>query len=567
MGPDPADRQTGRPARRAAGNSARGAGLRRGLILLFALAWSPASPAAEAPDAARTLLRDRLLGAHGTLHAGGTLLTTADALVEVYRTRRYAPLWLDPAAWPRRLQALRDAVRASAAVGLQPADYHRQALSRLPDSMPTEASAAVDAELLLSDSFLLLARHLARGKTDPVSVEAVWTLPPQDDASGALLVAAVTGDRVGSALATLGPTHEDYARLVAALARLRDRRAAGGFTIIAAGPTLRPGEASPRVPALRRRLQEAGLPVGARDLASEVYDPHLVRAVRIAQRREGLVGDGLLGARTLAALNRPVQTRIDSVLASLERFRWLPMATDEPRIIVDVAGFRLRMEAQGERLLDMPVVVGRDQRQTPMFSARMTHVVLNPSWEVPPAIALDKVRALEHDPQALADAGFEVLTGWDEDARRVPLDSIDWQQLPAGQFPFRLRQRPGPMNALGQVKFMFPNAWDVYLHDSPDRHLFAHGRRDYSAGCVRLSRPLDLLYAVFEGSAWTPARLDAAIASGRERTLMLARPLAVYLQYWTAAIDGDGRLRFSEDVYGRDAPLLGALRSAHPTAS
>jgi murein L,D-transpeptidase YcbB/YkuD len=273
-----------------------------------------------------------------------------------------------------------------------------------------------------------------------------------------------------------------------------------------------------------------------------------------------------MGARTVRALNIPVQSRIDRVLASLERFRWLPMEGDPARIIVNIAGFRLRMEEQGDTVLEMPVVVGRGQQQTPMFSSRMTHVVLNPSWEVPPSIALDTVQTLERTPAALADAGFEVLTGWQPDARRVPLDSIDWKNLPAAHFPYRLRQRPGPMNALGRVKFMFPNAWDVYLHDSPERHLFAHGRRDYSAGCVRLSRPLDLLHEVFEDSRWTPERLDAAISSGIEKTVMLTRPVEVHLQYWTAAMDGDGRLVYSKDVYDRDDALLEALQTAHPSA-
>lgn len=538
----------------------------RALILLLVLAGTPVVQAAGPSADLGALLRERLHNRPEVLLAGNEVLTTAEALAEVYRTRRYQPLWLEAGAWPARVEALRRAVRAAAAKGLRPADYHRDAIARLPRTRPTNPSAAVDAELLLSDSFLLLARHLRRGKTDPVSVEAVWTLPLQDDASRDLLVAAVTGNRIESALAGLGPEHADYARLVRVLARLRERRAAGGFTLIEPGPTLHPGETSPRVPALRRRLEEAGIGFGGGDLESEAYDPPLVRAVRIAQKREGLVGDGLLGAQSVAALNTPVRSRIDRVRASLERFRWLPMDGDASRVIVNIAAFRLRLEAQGRTLLEMPVVVGRDEQQTPMFASRMTHVVLNPSWEVPPSIALDKVHLLERTPEVMAEAGFELFENWQPDARRIPLDSVDWKNLPRDHFPWRLRQRPGPMNALGRVKFLFPNAWDVYLHDSPDRHLFDHGRRDYSAGCVRLARPLDLLYRLFEDSRWTPARLDAAIATGQEQTLMLPRPVPVYLQYWTAAMAGDGRLVYSEDVYARDTGVLDALQTPHPSA-
>lgn len=535
------------------------------VCLAFALAAPGRASAAPSSAAPAEVLRERLQTGPARLQAGGELLTTGATLTEVYRARRWAPLWLDAGAWPRRLQALREAVRAAAAKGLRPADYHARALAALPAALPGDVRAAVDAELLLSDTFLLLASHLRRGKTDRVSTAPVWTLPPQDQATRDLLVEAVTADRIGPALAAVGPVHGDYARLVRVLARLRDRRAAGGFTLLEGGATLHPGEVSPRVPALRRRLLEAGIGTGAGSITSERYDPDLVRAVRIAQQREGLVGDGLLGAGTIDALNVPVQSRIDRVLASLERFRWLPMADDGTRILINVAAFGLRMEEDGRTVLQMPVVVGRDQQQTPLFAARMTHVVLNPSWEVPPSIALRKVPALTRAPETLAAAGFEVLSGWGPDARRIPLDSIDWAQLPAGRFPYRLRQAPGPMNALGRVKFMFPNAWDLYLHDSPEQRLFAHGRRDYSAGCVRLSRPLDLLYRVFEGSRWTPERLDAALASGEERTLLLARPVQVYFQYWTAAMDGDGRLVYSEDVYGRDAALLEGLRAPHPS--
>jgi murein L,D-transpeptidase YcbB/YkuD len=534
------------------------------LILLLSLAGAAASAAAPS-DGVAGLLRERLTDSGGALSAHGERLTTARTLAAVYGARDHAPLWLDAGDWAARVEALRWAVRGAAARGLRPVDYHRDALAALPEAVPTDPAAAAEAELLLSDTFLLLASHLQRGRTDPVSVAPVWTLPPQDDETPARLVDAVTTGRIESTLAALDPDHPDYARLVAALARLRDRRAAGGYTIVETGPTLRDGDVSPRVPALRRRLQEAGIDPGAGGLVSDVVDADLVRAVRRAQQREGLVGDGLIGARTVAALNVPVRARIDRVLASLERFRWLPIGDHERRIIVDIAGFRLRLEAGDRTVLEMPVVVGRDQQQTPMFTAPMTHVVLNPSWEVPPSIALDKVPALERDPVALAEAGFEVLTGWQPDAERVPLERIDWTALPAEHFPYRLRQRPGPMNALGQVKFMFPNRWDVYLHDSPDRRLFDHGRRDYSAGCVRLSRPMDLLHRLFEGTRWTPARLDDAIASGDERTVLLPAPVPVYLQYWTAAMDGDGRLVYSEDVYDRDPALLAALGTERPS--
>ncbi|MDZ7826095.1 MAG: L,D-transpeptidase family protein [Gammaproteobacteria bacterium] len=343
--------------------------------------------------AAREALRARLIERTDTLHARGEVLTTTDTLAEVYRERRYTPR--GSTRQPGRTASGRCGIRCARRPpwGLRPIDYHRRALAKLPDAAPVDPAAAADAELLLSDTFLLLARHLERGKLDRVSVEPVWTLPPQDETTRDLLVDAVTGNRIESGLRALGPNHPDYTGLVEVLARLREQRAGGGFTLIEPGPTLRPGDVSDRVPALRRRLEEAGIAAGSSDLDSHHYDAALARAVRIAQAREGLDEDGLAGARTLAALNAPVQSRIDRVLASLERFRWLPMEPDRPRVIVNIAGFRLRLERQGRTVLEMPVIVGRKERQTPVFSSRMTHVVLNPSWEVPPSIALEKVQS------------------------------------------------------------------------------------------------------------------------------------------------------------------------------
>ncbi|MEE4360358.1 MAG: L,D-transpeptidase family protein [Pseudomonadales bacterium] len=538
--------------------------LRNPLAVLLLILLSAASTARVEEEIAEALRR-RIEGdgLDGRIEVRKEPISSTDALVALYGDRVYRPLWLEPERWAQARPELLRAIEAAAREGLQPADYHYAALAALPDAPPSDPVAAAAVELLLSDSFLLLARHWLQGKVDPREIHPTWSAPERSRDFTALLEDAVTEGNVFDTLADLRPDHPDYARLVDALARLRQLRADGGFTLVPEGPTLRPGDEDARVERLRRRLAEAGISVPEAAVAQR-YDDALVPAVQAIQRRHGLDADGVVGKGTLAALNTPVQARIDSVLATLERYRWLPEDLGRRHIIVNIAGFFLRMEDAGRDVVEMPVVVGREYRQTPVFSSRMTYVVVNPSWEVPPSIARkDKLPLLKRDPDALARGGYELFDSWGQDARRLDLSAVDWNAVPAGRFPYRLRQRPGPENALGRVKFMFPNEHAVYLHDSPARELFARAQRTFSSGCVRLGDPIALLDAVFAGSDWTPDRLAAVLDAGKERTLPLQDPIEVHLLYWTAWIDAADELQLRADVYGRDAPVVAALRAQH----
>jgi murein L,D-transpeptidase YcbB/YkuD len=501
--------------------------------------------------------------ADGIVLARGESLTSVESLRRFYVDRFHAPLWLDERAFGRRVEAMRAAIRAASAHGLRPRDYHLAALETLGPTPPADPAAAVGAELLLSDAWLRLASHLLHGKVDPRTIHPSWTASRRERDLPALMASAVGEGRIGEALAELAPRHPDYRLLVDALARLRALREAGGFTPVPVDEVLREGVRGPAVLALRARLEEAGEAVDASDPDPEAFGPALTEAMRRVQERLGLEADGVAGARTLAALNVPVQSRIDSILASLERFRWLPDDLGERHVLVNVAGFWLRLEIGGRAVLEMPVVVGRDYRQTPVFSSTISYVVVNPSWEIPQSIARrDKVPDFQRDPAAMVASGYEVLEGWGQASRPLDPSAIDWAALRGQPFPFRMRQRPGPENALGRVKFMFPNEHSVYLHDSPARELFARSERGFSSGCVRLEQPLELLFAIFEGSEWTRSRLEALLESGTETTVPLPadRRVAVHLLYWTAWVDPENRIQYRRDVYGRDARLLVALR-------
>jgi murein L,D-transpeptidase YcbB/YkuD len=282
--------------------------------------------------------------------------------------------------------------------------------------------------------------------------------------------------------------------------------------------------------------------------------------------RHGLTPDGLVGRVSLGALNAPIQDRIDETIVNLERWRWLPESLGNRHVIVNIAGFSLDVVEDAEVTMSMDVVVGRPYRRTPVFSGVISYLVLNPSWEVPSSIAAqDKLPLLRANPGYLREQGYTLLRGWGADERVVNPDEIDWSTVTRRIFDFRMRQAPGPLNALGRVKFMFPNAFSVYLHDTPARELFGETSRAFSSGCIRLSRPLELAELLLsDDPRWSRDAIDGAVSSGVEQTVRLARPIPVHLLYWTAWIDAEGVAQHRADIYGRDSPVLRELRELPP---
>jgi murein L,D-transpeptidase YcbB/YkuD len=357
------------------------------------------------------------------------------------------------------------------------------------------------------------------------------------------------------------PPYPEVRRLAAALDDLQRTADTGGWPLVPAGEPLRPGDASVRVPELRDRLLATGdLPEPGVLSADPFYGPELVAAVLHFQRRHGLADDGVVGTRTLAALNVPVERRIDQVRVNLERWRWLPADLGEHHLRVNIAGFELDEVQSGWITYSARVIVGRQYTKTPVFSSEITHLVLNPYWSVPSGIARREILpAVKKDPSYLAREGFDVLAAG---GPAVPIDpaTIDWSELSAARLPYVFRQRPGPGNSLGRIKFVFPNPYDVYLHDTPARSLFEREVRAFSHGCIRLQNPLELADRLLAGDpAWTPERLRAEIASGRKQSVRLPAPLPIHVVYFTAWVDGAGTLHFRNDVYGRDAAVLDAL--------
>ncbi len=485
------------------------------------------------------------------------------ALRRFYAERAFRPLWSGSPAAARRAAALRRALETADRKGLDPAAYRPDRLAAL--AAARDPAGRAEFELETSMALLRYVRDLRTGRVDPRHLRV--DLPPTDRALPPLVVLRELAAAADPALwlASRSPREPRYLRLERLLAELREVAARGGWTVVPGDAVLEPGTVHPAVALLRRRLVESGdLSPAAGE--GTLFDAALEAAVRRFQRRHGLEVDGIVGRRTLAALDTPVEMRIRQVILNLERHRWLPGDLGERYILVNIAGFALEMVERGaapfaEKIpFTTEVVVGTPRHRTPVFGRPMTRIVLNPYWNVPPSIAVGEILPrLRRDPGYLAREGFEVLSGWEADARILDPATIDWSEIPARDFPYRFRQKPGPDNALGRLKFVLPNRYHVYLHDTPARELFDRARRAFSHGCVRLRDPRGLAALLLAPAGWDRDRLERAIESGERRVVRLPRPVPVYILYFTAWVERDGTVHFRDDVYGRDAELAALL--------
>ncbi len=514
--------------------------------LIAALAWPGLLPAEPVADAVQATLAARA-------SVAGATLFTRDVLRTFYAGRGYAPLWST-----QQVDAVRGAIAAAQTHGLRAADYHLAAIDALRADRTPAGQATLD--LLLTDGLLLLGSHVRAGKVEAGGLTPRWQLLLADaDLPGRLQQAAAPDAFLNELASSLA----GYPRLQQALARYQAIAAAGDWPALPDGPTLRVGDRAEAVLALRARLAREAMDGAPDDTAGTLFDASLEAAVGRFQARHGLDVDGAVGSQTRLALNTPVNARIDQLVANLERRRWLGAAPGRRQVRVNVAAFTLEAVDGDAVPLRMRVVVGRPYRPSPEFSDRIRYLVLNPYWEVPPSLAAkDKLPLIRRDPGYLAREHMRVLQGWGERPRQIDPASVDWWRV-ATPLPYRLRQDPGPWNALGRIKFMFPNVHDVYLHDTPARELFAHAQRGFSSGCIRLQDPLGLAdWLLADQPGWSPEALRAAIDSGDTRTVNLREPVPVYLLYWTAWVGSDGAVQFRRDIYGRDAPLAAALAAS-----
>ena len=501
---------------------------------------------------------------------------------ELYAGYAHVPLWFEGDNLHPRTGDLVNALAHAHTDGIRTdaypiAEMHRS-LTALRESDSVSASMLIDTDVLLTSAFVELAEDMYTGQVDPKSVAQGWYIDAPEHEVDSALAYTLRLEPLDRGIARMRPQLPDFDALREKLTQYREIVAAGGWQPVPNGDVLEPGDTSTvdRMEALTARLAaeryvEDGLRIDAlpdttgATTERALYDARLAGAVAAFQARHSIDVDSILGGGTLASLNNSAEYRLRQIAANLERLRWLPRTLGDRYIFVNVPAFRLEAYDQGQRALEMKVIVGSEfnDQETPAFADSMSYVVFRPYWNVPKNIALEEILPeAAKDPGYLRKRDYEVVRGWSETSPVVGQSAPSWSAIEAGQL--RIRQRPGPQNALGSVKFMFPNDFDIYLHDTAAPELFERDVRAFSHGCIRVERPEELGQFVL---GWDQSRVAEAMENGPEaRQVSLERKIPVYILYLTTYVR-DGELYFGNDLYQRDEKLtLAVADAAVPTA-
>jgi L,D-transpeptidase YcbB len=495
----------------------------------------------------------------------GEQVYSAVLVAGFYKGREYQPAWSHDGRLMQQVGMLIKAVNEAYGDGLSPDYYHLSRISSLvtdtrkgPSSGP---DSLADLDILLTDAFLTLGCHLSAGCVNPLAAESEWFAEGARSDVSALLEQSLRKKKIREALTGLRPGKGLYTRLRSTLAQYRGMAAKGEWPLISAGPPIKKGSRSARVIELRKRLAASG-DLRADEAAGDIFNDRLEQSVIFFQERHGLDGDGVVSRETLSALNVPLKQRIRQMELNMERLRWILGSLEERFIIVNIADFYLEVVEKDKPVLSMNVVVGTPYTSTPIFTAKMTYIVINPSWHIPRSIAQKEimVKAAENA-RYFAEHNIEVMENSGAGEHRIDPQTVDWSKMNGNNSHYRFRQKPGNTNALGQLKFMFPNSYDVYLHDTPSKGLFSKNVRTFSHGCIRLENPIGLAeYLLREDPQWSRDTIKAAMDKGTEQIVQLPRPLNVHLLYLTAWVDERNTLQFRNDIYKRDRKLDEALR-------
>ncbi len=540
--------------------------LSRVALVVLLLAGTPAARAEGVSQALMDIQERLFLEGSGRDIFPGASIYQSDFIHEFYELADYQPVWTDSEYALQMLDLLHD----SELEGLNPADYHYDTLQKLrseyQEPWSDKDQLRAQAEMLLTDGILLYARHLNQGKVDPRTLDESWNytrreFDPQQAAPQ--LLEAIRNRKVAETLDAMKPDLAFYRLMKHALVDYRRRAVEETFVPVPENKVLRLGDNHPNVTPLKRRLKQMGyLPQSASESAQ--FDQQLEQAVRRMQQENALDVDGIVGEQGFALMNLTFEERIDRLRVNLDRLRWISQDISTDFIVVNIAGFELYYIQDGALRWTTPVMVGTINTRTPIFQAQLKYLEFNPTWNAPRSIVgrslLPKFRA---NPQYVVDKGYRLLDG---QGRPVDPLSLDWSRYTAGNFPYRVVQMPGPANAMGQVKFMFPNRHAVYLHDTPSRSLFSRSQRAFSAGCIRVKEPLELARVLLDDpQRWSAGQIQALVDSGAPRQhVQMERDVDVMLMYWTVSpVDGE-RLRFSADIYGLDPAALQALDAAPP---
>jgi murein L,D-transpeptidase YcbB/YkuD len=504
----------------------------------------PDSPIAE-------IIKTRLKAAYYGAAPDSRAYTEAQKLYYFYGARHFDPVWLTTnadgtAAFSPAALKLIDVFKNAATEGFRPSDYLTGDLDVAGAGSDPEKLAAL--ETAFSAATIRYAHDAYQGRIAPETVSNAIDPETKRLDAAALLVKLATSDDPAKVMLALDPTDPEFGLLKAALARF-DAAAAETPVVIPEGPVLKPGMADDRLALLRQRLE---VTAPEEEAVAATYDPTLVAAVMAFQAEMGITFDGIVGPATVAALNNGGAVSRDDIIANMERWRWLPHDLGAFHVLVNIPEFRLAVVDNGKTDFTTRVVVGKPSTPTPMFSNSIKEVVVNPYWNVPASII-----AKEIAPHMLANPGYIDSQNMEVVYNGHTIDpySVDW----SSRVPYTVRQRPGRGNALGNIKFLFPNAHDVYLHDTPSKSLFGTSVRAYSHGCVRVQNPMDFADALLKFEPNLNAEKLEAMFGPKERWVNLKTHVPVHIAYFTLRVDPDGTIRSYGDIYGHNRRLIEML--------
>jgi murein L,D-transpeptidase YcbB/YkuD len=518
--------------------------------------------AAAPEDEVRESIRQRLewLTSGSRKDLSGEPLVGVGLAAEIYTHAQHRPIWRDRG----QIEQLWDASRLAEAQGLDPADYPLSGIrALLPGSgLPEAVADRVDLDLLATEALIRISFQLRFGKLNPEDESAVWNVHREllkGVRNTETIADIMASNSLADRLAVLFDRGPRYGRWIEMLARYREMRSRGDWPAVSPGTNLSLGDGGVRVMEIKRRIaatQEFG------NGRSDIFDAELERSVREFQGRHGLSADGIVGPRTLAAMNVTIDERIGQIRAALERARWVFDdfgRTPQTMVLINIASARVQLLRGWQPIFSARTVTGHPGRETPTFRDEVDYLVFNPTWIVPPTILeQDILPAVRRDGPAYLEARhMEVL---DEKGTPINPTRVDWSVRLADDFPYSIRQKPGPWNQLGRIKFVFPNSRFIFMHDTPNRELFGLSCRALSSGCIRVESPFQLAELLLDDPArWNPAAFDALLEPGTPQVVHLPDPVPIILLYSTADVGEEGAACFYDDVYGRDLPLLEAL--------
>ncbi|HAJ26734.1 MAG TPA: hypothetical protein DCG53_05740 [Syntrophus sp. (in: bacteria)] len=489
-----------------------------------------------------------------------------------YTERQFQPAWIRDKMVSDQSQKLIQVLKEADREGLNPADYRIDQIESLLVQVKQRQnggnSSAVetwaDLDMMLTDAFFAYGTHVSKGRLDPGKWFYQWIPYRRSVDLVQVLTEALDKKNVEGALKNLPPRYPAYAQLRTELANYRQLAAAGGWATIPEKTKIKKGSTGHAVTLLKHRLAISGDLDAAALGINDHFDGRLQGALQRFQERHGLNADGVMAEETRKALNFSVEKRIRQIEWNMERWRWLPDELGPRYVMVNIPDYRLFVVENQITVMSMKTVVGKSAQPTPVFMDNMSYLELNPTWNLPNSIVAEEmIPKVKKDHDYLTKKRIRIYSNWTTKAKEIDPKTIDWAAVNAKKFPYRMIQDTG-VNPLGRIKFMFPNQFDVYLHDTTQKGLFQRSKRMYSHGCIRVERPYDLgEWVLRDDTAWSKTRLLTEIKKGKRQVVNLPKPIPVYVIYMTAWFDTRGHIHFRDDIYDYDKSLEKVLKMSN----